>query len=134
QTVAGELLDDRLSYAVLLGDDLSWSPLFGQCLQPGALEGVIRTVGAVQRDYRMRRRVEDQKDRVVVRSTPIAPDDVLMAGFRSILGCKRCRFAHVAEDTAFPIDEQGQIFLVECGFCQVKSRSFDFRGIDMWIL
>ena len=108
-------------------------PLLGQGLQPFALDGIVHSVGTVHRHNCARGHVEHEEDSVVVRPAPIAADDVFVAGFglRPSVDCS-C-FADSPEDAALPVDEQGQIFLIECRFGHIQSRRFDFRGIDVRI-
>lgn len=66
QSIAGELLDHRLSDAVLLGDDLVRLPSLGEGFQSFALEAVIHRVGAVQGHDGLGCYIEDDKDGVVI--------------------------------------------------------------------
>ena len=69
-------------HAVLLGNDFLMLPLLAQGIQPFALQGIIHASGTIHFHHLSRGNIEDQKHGVVIRSAPIASNDVLMPGLR----------------------------------------------------
>src|SRR5260370_28904488 len=73
------------------------------------------------------------KDVVIVGPASIPADDIFVTRFRSrSSGCRGC-LRHPVIYAAFPVYEQGQVFLVKGGLGHVPPSGIDFLWIDEWI-
>jgi hypothetical protein len=66
QSIPGELFDNWLSDAVLLGYDLLRLPTLAQGFQSFALNGIIDPVGAIEGHDGLCGCIQDRKDRVII--------------------------------------------------------------------